>query len=607
MASHSVSSCLKRRKKHRIWPWLVVALAIILAFLAFLGVIAYKVYNEAKQVQAHENNALVVLSNFSTNADGKKMAAVQEQLPAIQQETAEANSIAHGKCWEFAKKIPYVGDDITAVQGMTEVINNLTHQSVPQFITVVTNLQNANLSVGDGLNLKPIIDAQSGITSANRSLQQQVNAYNALPEPHIEQVQKAYTKGSDSLNALATKVNALANTFNMLPGFLGESQSRTYAVLSMTTSEMRSSGGLIGSVGELTTDNGSIHVGEFRSNTDYIKYGSGDHSEDEQQIFGNEGPLKMSFDIRDTAVFPETERAALSLRSIWNRTPWGQSTPLDGVIMLDPVFVQQLVAINGDVTLPDGTVLTGKNTAEYLLNTIYIRYDETQTDTIFGVATAQIIAGMFKDLNVSKLASIGEMMDTMARDRHFTMYAFDENLEKQIKAAGFTGEVPSSPENPSVGIYLTEQNPSKMGWYIHRNATIEKVQCGDKGDIYHVQYTLKNTMKDDEVASLPWYITSVNENYRGKGMEKILFYAPAGGQINNLMQLNGRANAVQKRTLNGREVYEGYAEINPQQSVTYSFDVQVSPQAKRALTIDQTPLGWIGTGIIMEEGKCSTK
>ena len=71
----------------------------------------------------------------------------------------------------------------------------------------------------------------------------------------------------------------------------------------MTTSEMRSSGGLIGSVGELTADNGSVHVGEFKANKDYLPYGIGDHSADMARVFSDEGPLHMSFDIRDTAVF----------------------------------------------------------------------------------------------------------------------------------------------------------------------------------------------------------------------------------------------------------------------------------------------------------------
>ena len=607
MASHRVSRTNVKRH-HRVWPWVLSIVGLFVAVLVLFGIAGFNVYRQSKEVQAHESRALSMISDFSTKIDDANVQKVKDQLTQIQQKTSQASAIANGAWWNIANKIPYFGSNVSTVQGMTNVIDDLMHQSVPQFMDVVTNLQHANLSsTDDGINLRPIIDCQQGMQKANESLQHQVGAYNALPQPNIDIVRSAYAQGSDKLNALATRVDALSSTFRMLPGFLGNGQTRTYAVMSMTTSEMRSSGGLIGSVGELTADNGSVHVGEFKANKDYLPYGIGDHSADMARVFSDEGPLHMSFDIRDTAVFPDTERAALAMQSIWNRTPWGQQKPLSGVIMVDPVFVQEMVAINGPVTLADGTTLNGDNTAEYFLNTVYKQYEASQTDAVFGETTGNVIAGMFKSLNLGKLVKIGETMGTMARERHFTMFSFDANLEKEIQAAGFTGETPNDPQNPSVGIYLTEQNPSKMGWYIKRTATIEKTRCDASGATYHVEYTLNNTMKVSDVANLPPYITGVDAPNRGKGIEKILFYPPAGGRINNISQLNGAVNAVQKTTMNGKELYKTVVEILPEQSVTYSFDVTVSPQAQSALTIDQTPLGWKDTGITVKEPKCSAK
>ncbi|WP_338526581.1 DUF4012 domain-containing protein [Bifidobacterium animalis subsp. lactis] len=607
MASHRVSRTNVKRH-HRVWPWVLSIVGLFVAVLVLFGIAGFNVYRQSKEVQAHESRALSMISDFSTKIDDANVQKVKDQLPQIQQETSQASAIANGAWWNIANKIPYFGSNVSTVQGMTNVIDDLMHQSVPQFMDVVTNLQHANLSsTDDGINLRPIIDCQQGMQKANESLQHQVGAYNALPQPNIDIVRSAYAQGSDKLNALATRVDALSSTFRMLPGFLGNGQTRTYAVMSMTTSEMRSSGGLIGSVGELTADNGSVHVGEFKANKDYLPYGIGDHSADMARVFSDEVSLHMSFDIRDTAVFPDTERAALAMQSIWNRTPWGQQKPLSGVIMVDPVFVQEMVAINGPVTLADGTTLNGDNTAEYFLNTVYKQYEASQTDAVFGETTGNVIAGMFKSLNLGKLVKIGETMGTMARERHFTMFSFDANLEKEIQAAGFTGETPNDPQNPSVGIYLTEQNPSKMGWYIKRTATIEKTRCDASGATYHVEYTLNNTMKVSDVANLPPYITGVDAPNRGKGIEKILFYPPAGGRINNISQLNGAVNAVQKTTMNGKELYKTVVEILPEQSVTYSFDVTVSPQAQSALTIDQTPLGWKDTGITVKEPKCSAK
>jgi hypothetical protein len=59
--------------------------------------------------------------------------------------------------------------------------------------------------------------------------------------------------------------------------------------------------------------------------------------------------------------------------------------------MIDPVFVQELIAVNGNVTLSDGTVLTGDNTAQFLLNEIYKKYPIEQTDMVFAEVAAQVI------------------------------------------------------------------------------------------------------------------------------------------------------------------------------------------------------------------------
>ncbi len=86
----------------------------------------------------------------------------------------------------------------------------------------------------------------------------------------------------------------------------------------------------------------------------------GDPTEDEQRIFEQWGPLKCRSIVRDLAVYPDTSRVAEGMQSIWQRTSWGRDTPLDGVLMVDPVFLQELVKINGNITLSDGRVLAWK-------------------------------------------------------------------------------------------------------------------------------------------------------------------------------------------------------------------------------------------------------
>lgn len=594
------------RKRRRVWPWVVGILTIVVLTLAAVGVMGFQLFKQAKQVQAHENSAIAMLSKFSSG-DAETLANAGDMLPQIAHETQQAQDIAHGGLWNAAAKMPFVGTDISTVQGMTTAINGIVQDSVPQFVHVLKTLSGAQIANGDdGVNLQPIIDAAEPLKQANASFQEQVRDFDALPTPSIGMIRSAYDKGEAHLNDLADRVNALSNTFQVLPALLGNGQQRTYAVMAMTPSEMRSSGGLIGSVGELTTSNGTVHIGDFRSNGDYLPFGIGDHSADMKRVFTDEGPLHMSFDIRDLSVFPNTADSAVAMQSIWNRTPWGQKTPLDGVIMVDPVFLQELIAINGNVTLPDGTVLTGDNTAEFLMNTVYQKYPENETDALFGVVASQAMESMFSHMDMGKLYKTGEMLGTMAKGRHFTMYAFDEHIEQGIQAAGFTGQTPNSETDPSVGIYLTEQNPSKMGWYIKREAKIQRVNCDD-GDLYHVEFMIHNTMTEEEAKALPMYITGNNSNNTGKAMEKILFYAPQNGSISNLMQLGGKVDAVKETTIDGVNAYETYVQVNPGQMATFTFDVRVSPKASAPLTIDQTPMGWVDDGITYLDPKCDTK
>ncbi|RGW07621.1 DUF4012 domain-containing protein [Bifidobacterium pseudolongum] len=596
----------RHHHRRRVWPWVAGILTIVALILAAAGVMGFQLYKQAKQVQEHENNAIAMLSKLSSG-DAETLANAGDTLPQIAHETQQAQDIAHGGLWNTAAKMPFVGTDISTVQGMTTAINGIVQDSIPQFVKILKTLSDAQIANGDdGVNLKPIIDAAEPLKQANASFQQQVRDFDALPTPSIEMIRSAYDKGETQLNGLADRVNALSNAFQILPTLLGDGQQRTYTIMAMTPSEMRSSGGLIGSVGELTTSNGTVHIGDFRPNGDYLPYGSGEHSADMKRVFTDEGPLHMSFDIRDLAVFPNTADSAVAMQSVWNRTPWGQNTPLDGVIMVDPVFLQQLIAINGNVTLPDGTVLTGDNTAEFLMNTVYQKYPENETDALFGVVASQAMETMFSHMDMGKLYKTGEMLGTMAKGRHFTMYAFDKQVEQGIQAAGFTGQTPNSETDPSVGIYLTEQNPSKMGWYIKREAKIQRVNCDD-GDLYHVEFMIHNTMTEDEAKNLPMYITGNNSDNTGKAMEKILFYAPQGGSVNNLMQLGGKVDAVKETTIDGVNAYETYVQVNPGQMVTFTFDVRVSPKASAPLTIDQTPMGWVDDGITYPDPKCDTK
>ena len=250
------------REKHTARNVTLIVLAVLIVLLAIAAVFGMQLYKQAKSVKAHESQAISSLSAINDPAKLKDAAASQASIAQAQQQTAQAKQIAHGSLWNVAAKMPFVGSDIATVQGMTEVVDNLAQQTLPSLATAVQQLADANLSGAEGqLNLQPIADAQGNFDKLNQQVQQQNKQYNSLAEPKIGMVKKAYQQGKDQLDNIADLVGQVSNATHMLPSFLGQNGARTYLLAAQTTSETRSGGGLVGSLGTMTADHGKIAGG----------------------------------------------------------------------------------------------------------------------------------------------------------------------------------------------------------------------------------------------------------------------------------------------------------------------------------------------------------
>lgn len=272
---------------------------------------------------------------------------------------------------------------------------------------------------------------------------------------------------------------------------------------------------------------------------------------------------------------------------------------VDGIVSVDPVFIQKMVEINGNVTLEDGTVLTGKNTAEYMLNTIYKEVPVSLQDTYFEYIASTIMNNAFSNMDITKMMKVAQSIGELTKNRHFYAYTFHDDEAKYFQGAGLAKGTPDSETDPEVGIYLNEQNPSKLGWYIDRKSQITKTgQNADGSKTYHVTYTLTNTLTSSEMATCTGYIlggeqagvTGKPVAAPGTSAQRMLFYAPKGGSISEITSsgdVRDQSNAV----MDDQKLVTNVAYIAPGESVTFDFDVTTSPKAESDLTIDQTPSG----------------
>ena len=590
---------------------LLLVLGVLVVLGAVGGFCAWRFYQQAMDVRDHELAAVEAVSGLQDVSQLRDADTMNAAIEQAQVHASAAKEIADGALWRVASYVPVLGDDVTAVRGMVDVVDGMVGETLPSLASTVQTLMNSGLSGGgEGqLNLQPIVDAQDGFAKVNELVQQQADAINALPQPHVGVVRSAYEQGKEQINKVADMLDQVSGMVQAMPKLLGQDGPRTYLLVAQTTSEQRSGGGLVGSLGTMQVDNGNISVGEFHSNKEFVALGESATAE-EHDVFSD--PLYFSFDVRDLFAVPDFSRTAEMLNTVWQRSEY--ACDIDGVIAIDPLFIQEMVRINGDITLDNGQVLTGDNTAEFMLNGIYKAFDPDTQDVYFEYVASAVMDGAFSNMTMDKMMQIAQAMGTLAEGRHFYAYTFHEDEAEYFQGAGFAKNAPDSETDPEVGIYMNEQNASKLGWYLHRSSTITRTACNaDGSQTYHVTFSITNTLTSDEMASATTYILGGAQPGvdgivapAGTSAQRMLFYAPAGGSITNLTA-SGDVRDQENKTMDGKNLITNVAYIAPGETVTFDFDVTTSAKAESDLRLDQTPAGWLDENVTYDTSACSLK
>lgn len=573
-------------RRIRWWGWVFIAIAAVM--VVFTGTIG----TQALLVKHHEEAAIAVVKDAVKE---HRLNDLDGVVADMQKQTRAAKNITNGPLWSFTEKLPGIKGSMRVVRMMTDVVDDMARDTVPKFADVAQTIDAKSIYKDGSINAEPIVQALPELETAAQSLQRYTEEFDRIPTPRIGIVANALNSSRGMLDRANYYMQAAVDEYiPNLPTWLGYEGKQTYAILAMTPGEMRASGGLIGAVGTVTITNGKIAIGDFESNLEFANDGisARNLTEDENRLYREEGPMSLNYDVRDIANSPDNVRVADYFKAIWSNAEIGKTTELNGVVLADPLMVQSLVKVLGDVTLPNGTVLTGTNTADFLINTAYKEYPAEETDAMFGTVAKACVQRLMGDLDAGKLGKLASEMLTLAHNRHLAVYSFDPTMQQIFWDFGLTSTVPLDEAKPEIGIYITENNPSKMGWYIKRSTKITQLDCLEDGPAkYHVEYTIRNTMTDEESKTLPWYITGARSEFpdsQGTSFEKIVFMPPAGGTMSDFEVTGNGADPVAD-SLNYRLIYTTITQVQPESEVTYSFDVTVSPDAKQKLGVDETP------------------
>lgn len=586
MSAEHIRQIKRKRRRRKILIGVLVIIAVLAVFAGAFVWSALQAKNELQQAVSSAKG----LQQTIVDSDKSKR---EEQVNTFSDHVSKAYKQTSSPLWQLASVVPYAGDDISAVRTMVTAMENISSQALPQLLQAADNIDLNNVHVENGTieisgleaSQQPLQIADDTIDKATR----EVKTVKAMKTPHIAQVADALKTAETYCEKLDSMVHSLNSIVQVLPSMLGtESHAndapRNYLILAQTNAEARPSGGLTGSLGLATVQGGHVSLQPFVSDSEIQNADEPvvDLTAEERLLFTD----KLGKDIRDVNFTPDFPRTGEIVSAMWNRQ---YGVAVDGVIAIDPLFLQNMLAVTGGVAMPDGSTLDGTNTAQTLLHDVYARMAPQETDEYFAVAAQAAFDRIMQ--NAGDFKSYVKALSTSVEQGHVMVWSAHEDEQDLIADSAISGKLITEGAKPQVGVYISDETESKMDWYLHREVTTEFQKVARNGaNQYTVHIKLQNTMTAEEAASEAEYVTG-GGNIVPKGQIKtaLFFYAPANGRLVDWEFQN--ADDYKGVTLHdGLTVGVGDVTLQPGESYEITVHVQSDPDTDEPLTLRQTPL-----------------
>lgn len=569
----------------------IVIGAVLAVVLVAGGTFGVLMYRSAMSVKAEASELMAQASVLKDSLKDGDADALSSSVDTIVEKAAHINAEVHTPLWEVAGVIPVVGEDVRSVQTLGEVASDLVNDALVPIARSVSGMKLSEIIQDGSINVDMIQALSSSVNDALPVIQSSVQTITELPEAHIPQLKSVLDSVQGPLGEAEGLIDQLKPILDVMPQMLGaDGQTRSYLIIAQNNAELRTTGGLPGSWGMVTITDGQISLGEFES----ILHDPGlrvDVTAEETATTS----VDMGADPAQVNFTPDFTRVGEMAREYWIQKGYGT---VDGVIAIDPVFLQRLLSLTGGFVAPDGTTVDGTNAAKVLLSDTYWMFgnDGDAQDAYFTAVAGLAFDQVMNNLGAAGMTDLWKVVEQSGEDGRLLVWMVNEDEENLMVSLGFSGRLETDPTKPVLGVYINDDTYSKISWYAASKTTIgEGVKNPDGTTAYDVTTTLTNTITPEEAASAPLYVYGNNSAKRDSTdmLDIVFFYAPAGGTISNLTASDGAVFSdygIVECSLDGLQVFRTRTHLRSGETATFTYQVTVSSDATEPLALRTTPL-----------------
>ncbi len=562
---------------------------------------AWTVWSTTDDLHEVERSARLLRQEIEQgDADGAARA-----LERYQNAAGDAQDRTDGPTWWLLEHLPVFGDDAEAVATAADVLDDLGDDGIPQLVDAAELVAARSFNPADGkFPLDLIASVGAPAHESEQAFDEAASELEAIDESGL--AGPISTRFTELRSIVVDARSALGSAYraaDLMPSLLGADGVRDHLLVFENNAELRSMGGLAGSISRIHAEGGEVDIVEQVGTS---KYGGIDRpviplTPGEQDVFGP--ALGQWF--MNASMTPDATRAAKLAAARWQRELGGD---VDGVFFIDPVAVSYLLIATGPVDVPGYGPVTSADVVAKVENQIYLTAIDRAEQEGFQNAVAKAVFNAFAAGRGDPVEVINAL-GTAVTEGRIRMHSFVDTEQALIDDTEIAGELETVDENAQVGIYVNDALESKMTYYLKYDADAIARSCS--GYAQEVAGSIRLTNAVPEELDVPPSVSGIFPGGRffeeiEAGQQRLAVYvmAPAGGSIEELSLDSRPFNPVVTQDYDGRPVAQIVTVLDPGETQEIEFELRTGPGQTGPVELDVTPGAFPGSSATLLRSAC---
>lgn len=577
------------RRRRRVWPWVLLGIFLLLVVIGVVAVVlGLQFLDEVKTARSALEKAKAGISTLGSQLGGGDQAAIEATAAEITDNVGTASETVEGPLWDLAARVPFVGQNVDAVQRVTRAVDILVTRALPPGMQFLATTDLDRLTVeGGGINLEPFRQVQgsipeiAGAFADAQAMIAPIDTSTLLPEVS-EPIDEIIDVIEEATPALGVAEKYLPTLLNIA----GSGGTKTYLLIFQNNAEMRATGGNPAASMIVTVTDGKLGYADQASSTTFHEAGTQGVEyvslPPETKSLYLPTLAEHSQDYNFTPDFPTT---AQLFQALWAHT---SGATFDGVISIDPVVLSHMLAVAGPVTLATGEQLTAENAVSVLLSESYERYPSGQDSDLFFADAAKRVFDHLTSSSWDPLEMLKALERSAAEQRVYLSFTDPAAQALAVEFGVDGGLRTDNATETQVGIYLNDSSVGKLEYHL---TSAVSTSCDAAARTMTTTMTLHNGITDDIRSDYTLGLRNGRFGIpRTTMMLDVLFFAPPGARIVQTQPAEGEVPEWERSGVEkGNTAVSKTVFVPKDETVTVSYTVALPEGELGPLKLRHTP------------------